>query len=95
MPFIRMADLQVLAKDNKGARESLQKASSLHADLYEAQRKLSPWSSILDAAPAAIAVARDVQKRQPKESAGYESGGRHLHAEKSLGRCRRLAIATD
>ena len=71
MPFIRIADLQVLAKDNNGARESLQKALSLSPDLYEAQRRLVALELDSDAAPAAIAIARNVQKRQPKESAGY------------------------
>jgi putative PEP-CTERM system TPR-repeat lipoprotein len=71
IPFIRIADLQVLAKDNKGARESLQKALAVTPDLYEAQRKLVALELDSDAVPAAIAVARNVQKRQPKESAGY------------------------
>ena len=71
MPFMRIAELQMLTKDNKGARDSLRKALAVKPDLFEAQRRLVALELDADAAPSALAVARDVQKQHPKESVGY------------------------
>ena len=71
MPFMRIAELQMLAKDNKGAREGLRKALAVKPDLFEAQRRLVALELDADRAPSALAIARDVQTQHPKESVGY------------------------
>src|SRR5439155_2849542 len=40
LPFMRIAELQMQAKDSKGARESLRKVLAIKPDLYDAQRRL-------------------------------------------------------
>ena len=71
MPFMRMSELQVMAKDPTAARESLRKALALKPDLFEAQRRMIALEIDRDATPAALAIARDVQKQHPNESVGY------------------------
>jgi putative PEP-CTERM system TPR-repeat lipoprotein len=81
MPFLRIADLQVLAKDNQGARGSLRKALAVAPDLLEARRNLVILELADGSEQAAVALAREAQKQQPGESAGYVLEG-DIYAEK-------------
>ena len=103
LPFMRMAEVQIAAKDNAAARESLRKALAIKPDSVEAQRASSLWISTGRRTNEALAVARDMQKQRPKESVGYllegdiharqegvERGGRRLSHRPEAGRARRI-----
>ncbi len=68
---MRMAEIQIAAKDNAAALESLRKALAIKPDLVEAQRMLIALDSRPGASRRRWRAARDVQKQRPNESIGY------------------------
>ncbi len=71
LPYLRMAEVQMAAKDKDGALESLRKALQVNPDSIDAQRGIMRIELERGRAREALAVARDVQKRKPKEAIGY------------------------
>ena len=74
-PFMRLADVQLIAKDNTAAAQSLQKAIAIKPDLIEAYRVLINIAITARNYDEAIRVARSVQKRSPKDPIGYQFEG--------------------
>ena len=70
-PYLRMAEVQVAAKNKEGARNSLNKGLSLQPDSLPMQRALIMLDVDDKKFDAALAKARDIQKKQPKLNAGY------------------------
>lgn len=81
LPYLRMAEIQVAAKDKDSAMQSLRKALGIKPDLVEAQRGIIALDLDAGRFQEAIAVARDVQKQRPKQSAGFLFEG-DIHASK-------------
>jgi len=80
-PYVRMAEVQIAAKDYDDAHQSLRKALTLKPDLIEAQRSIVSLDVTMDRVPDAIAMAREIQKQRPKESVGFILEG-NVHASK-------------
>lgn len=78
-PYLRMAEVQVAAKNKEGARNSLNKGLALHPDSLPMQRALIMLDVDDKKFDAALAKARDIQKKQPKLIAGYVLEG-DIHA---------------
>lgn len=70
-PYLRMAEVQVAAKNKEGARNSLNKGLSLQPDSLPIQRALIMLDVDDKKFDAALTKARDIQKKQPKLNAGY------------------------
>ena len=70
-PFLKMAGAQMAAKDFDGATQSLKKALALKPDLVTAQKAMVKANVDAGRDKEAMAIAREVQKQRPKESAGY------------------------
>jgi len=70
-PYLRMAEVQVAAKNKDGARNSLNKGLALQPDSLPMQRALIMLDVDDKKFDAALAKARDIQKKQPKLNAGY------------------------
>jgi len=79
--YMRLAELQIAAKDNTAAAENLRKALEIKPDLIEARRAMIALDVSSDRINDALAAARDVQKRRPKESVGYILEG-NIYASK-------------
>jgi putative PEP-CTERM system TPR-repeat lipoprotein len=71
LPLMRLADIQIAAKDNLAALEYLRKALALKPDLLEAQRGIVTLSVANGRTDEALKTAREVQRARPKESVGY------------------------
>ena len=71
LPLMRIAELQIAAKDNAAALENLRKALALKPDLLEAQRAIIALDVTGGRINEALKAARDVQKARPTESVGY------------------------
>lgn len=71
VPYLRLAELQMAIKDNTAAIENLRKVLAIKPDLVEAQRAIIALDISSGRTDDALAAARDVQKRRPKESIGY------------------------
>lgn len=70
-PYLRMAEIQLAAKNKEGARNSLAKGLTLLPDslpMHRAQIMLDILDERFD---AALVRARDIQKTHPKEVAGH------------------------
>lgn len=71
MPYMRLASVQLQAKDAAAAAASLRKALEIKPDLQQAQR----GSIMLDVGgkniPGALATARTMQQQAPKDAIGY------------------------
>ena len=78
---MRMAGVQITAKDYDAALQSLRKALALEPNLVDAQRSLVALSVVADRAPEALAMAREMQKQKPTESVGFIMEG-DVHASK-------------
>ena len=79
LPWIRIAEVQMQAKNNSAAMQSLKKALTIKPDLVDAQVALMRLE-IADGRPKeALTVARDVQRQRPKEPAGFMLEG-DVHA---------------
>jgi putative PEP-CTERM system TPR-repeat lipoprotein len=70
-PYLRMAEVQVAAKNKEGARNSLNKGLSLQPDSLPMQRALIMLDVDDKKFDAALVKARDIQKKQPKLNAGF------------------------
>lgn len=70
-PYLRMAEVQVAAKNKEGARNSLNKGLALQPDSLPMQRALIMLDIDDKKFDAALAKARDIQKKQPKLNAGF------------------------
>lgn len=71
LPYVRMAEVDVAAKNRDGALQSLQKALKVKADSIEVQRAIIMLELEAGHVKEALAVAREVQKQRPKEAIGY------------------------
>ena len=71
MPYMRLADVHMAAKNKEAAAQSLRRALEIKPDLQQAQR----GSIMLDVdgknIQGAVATARTMQKQDPKEAVGY------------------------
>ena len=85
LPFMRMAELQIEAKDNAAAIESLRKALTIQPGLPEAQRVIIALDANSGRTDQALAAARGVQKERPKESMGYILEGDIYASKKAWG----------
>ncbi|WP_294250213.1 XrtA/PEP-CTERM system TPR-repeat protein PrsT [Propionivibrio sp.] len=70
-PYLRMADIQVGAKNKEGAMLNLRKALSLKADSIDAQRGIMMLDLDAGRTSEALAMTRQIQKQRPKEAVGY------------------------
>lgn len=70
-PYLRMAEIQVAAKNKEGARNSLNKGLSLQPDSLQMQRALIMLDVDDKQFDAALKKAREIQKKQPKLNAGF------------------------
>ncbi|MFZ4535511.1 XrtA/PEP-CTERM system TPR-repeat protein PrsT [Propionivibrio sp.] len=80
-PYLRMAEIQVAAKNKEAAMQSLRKALTVKADSIEAQRGIMMLDLDAGRTAEALAMARQIQKQRPKEAAGYVLEG-DVHALK-------------
>ena len=71
LPQLRMAEIQLAAKNKDAAMQSLRKALAIKEDLIEAQRGMMMLDVDAGRTDNAIAIARQVQKQRPKEAVGY------------------------
>ncbi|EXI78345.1 MAG: tetratricopeptide repeat protein [Candidatus Accumulibacter appositus] len=81
LPYLRMAEVEVAAKNKEAALQSLHKALKVAPDSLEAQRGIIMLELDADRVPEALAVAATVQKQRPKEQVGYIFEG-DIHAAK-------------
>lgn len=70
-PYMRMAEIQLAAKNKDEALTSLRKALDIKPDAVDAQRGIIALEMDAGRVSEALAVARSVQKQRPKESIGY------------------------
>lgn len=70
-PHLRIAEIQVAAKNKDAAMQSLRKALSIKADSVEAQRGIIMMELDAGRTAEALAMAREIQKQRPKEAVGY------------------------
>ncbi|MGZ5756829.1 MAG: XrtA/PEP-CTERM system TPR-repeat protein PrsT, partial [Burkholderiales bacterium] len=70
-PYLRMAEIQLAAKNKDEAIDSLRKALDIKPDAVEAQRGLIALEVDAGRIADAMTIARNVQKQRPKESIGY------------------------
>lgn len=70
-PYLRMAEIQVVAKNKDGARNSLNKGLALQPDSLPMQRALIMLDVEDKKFDAALVKAREIQQKQPKLNAGY------------------------
>lgn len=70
-PQLRLADAHLANKDYASARQSLRQALQISPDLPQAQRGLVVVALADKRVDEALAVARDVQRRNPKSPAGF------------------------
>lgn len=83
LPYLRMAEVQMAAKNKDGALESFRKALELSPDSIDAQRGVMKLELENGQVKEAIAIARNIQKRKPKEAVGYLLEGDAYAAKKS------------
>lgn len=81
LPYLRMAEVEVAAKNKEAALQSLHKALKVMPDSLDAQRGIIMLELDAGRVTEAVAVARAVQKQRPKEAVGYVFEG-DLHATK-------------
>lgn len=84
-PHLRMAEIQVAAKNKDAAMSSLRKALEIKSDLIEAQRGVILLDIDAGRLPEALVVARQVQKQRPREAVGYGFEGDIHVAKKAWG----------
>jgi putative PEP-CTERM system TPR-repeat lipoprotein len=70
--WLRLAQAQTAGKDEAGAIASLKRALAVQPDLALAQHGVVELELDRGRVNEAVAMARDVQKRQPKDAIGYE-----------------------
>ncbi len=74
-PLLHLADAQVQAGNKDDAANSLRKALMIKPDLIEAQRKLMTLDAALGDLPAALEIAKSVQRQRPTEATGFAMEG--------------------
>lgn len=70
-PFLRLADVQWAAKNQEAAVQALKRALGIDPDNLQAQRALVDAHIAASKPAEALAVAREIQKRRPKQDVGY------------------------
>lgn len=70
-PYLRMAEIQLAAKNREGARNSLTKGLSVLPDSLPLHRALIQLDLEEGKLDAALSKAREIQKAQPQQSIGY------------------------
>lgn len=70
-PLLRMADVQVMQGNSAAAFATLKRALELAPTNREINRRLMALSLSSKQPEKAIAMARELQRRQPKDAAGY------------------------
>ena len=70
-PFMRLADVQMAAKDKEGAARSLRKALEIKPNLAQAQRAAIMLDVDGKNIQSALTTARTMQSQEPKEAVGY------------------------
>jgi putative PEP-CTERM system TPR-repeat lipoprotein len=83
-PYLRMAEVQRVAKDTEGALESLRRALSMQPDSIEAQRLTIAVYVDAGRQKDAVAVAREIQRQRPRQSVGYSFEGDIHAAQKNV-----------
>ena len=78
-PHLRMAEIHMAAKNKDEAMNSLRKALDIKSDLVDAQRGIIALELDAGRMREAMAIARQVQKQRPRDSAGYMFEG-DIHA---------------
>ncbi len=81
LPYLRMAEIEMAAKNKEAALQNLQKALKVKPDSLEAQRGIMMLELDAGRTKEALDVARDVQRQRPKEAIGYIFAG-DAHASK-------------
>lgn len=71
LPYLRMATVHVVNKDNPAAIQSLRKALESQPNLLVAQRGLADLYLKNNQTSEALAISKTVQTQRPKESAGF------------------------
>ncbi len=85
LPYLRMAEVEVVAKNKEAALQSLHKALKVAPDSLEAQRGIIMLELDAGRLPEALAVARAVQAQRPTEQVGYIFEGDAHAAKQSWG----------
>ena len=71
LPYLRMAEIEVVAKNKPAALENLRKALKVQPNSLEAQRGVMMLELDAGRPAEALAMAKEVQKQRPKEAVGY------------------------
>jgi cellulose synthase operon protein C len=83
LPYMRLADVHMAAKNKDAAVQSLLKGLEIKPDLLQAQRALIMLDLDAKKYPEALARALAVQKQRPKEEVGYTFEGDIYAAQKN------------
>ena len=75
LPYMRMAEANMVAKDKSAAAQNLRKALDVKADHLDAQRGLILLALDAKNYTEAINLARTIQKQRPKDVVGYQFEG--------------------
>jgi putative PEP-CTERM system TPR-repeat lipoprotein len=81
MPYLRIAEIQAAQKNSDAALQALDKALTIKPDLLEAQRGKIQLYMAADRSGEAVAVARRIQAKQPKQAIGFLLEG-DIHASR-------------
>ena len=71
MPYLRLADVQMAAKDKSGAAASLRKALEIKPDLQQAQKGSIMLDLDAKNVQGALTTAKTMQKQNGKDAIGY------------------------
>ena len=75
LPYMRMAELHMQAKDKTAAAQNLRKALDIKPDYLDAQRGLILLAMDARKYPDAVGIARTIQKQRPQSGLGYQFEG--------------------
>jgi putative PEP-CTERM system TPR-repeat lipoprotein len=81
-PLVRLAGAQLAAKDVPGAMQSLRRALVINPDLVRVRQQIAALSLQQGKPDDALAEAKEMQKRFPKQAAGYLLEGDVYAAQK-------------
>lgn len=82
-PYLRLAGVQMAAKDKVAAASSLRKALAIKPDLQQAQRGIILLDVDAKNYQSAVATARSMQTQSPKDAIGYVLEGDVNAAQKN------------
>lgn len=71
MPEMRLAEAYLSSKEYESARRSLQRATELAPDLFAPRRSLALLAAHEGRYDEALRIARDAQKRQPRDASAF------------------------